>query len=282
MSIIDLGIAGASIADQFKNKNKKGLTNLLGSATSILSGDPTGIVSGIVGKITGNLSAVFANGMDFHCWGSSWNPSKAQKEAPAMIEFILEQSGFLGSQSVDNFNRFMKYISVAIAAEPGGRDCTRKGRQKLKECYQNAKDEAIAQYANVFQLVGYNTLKKSDRYTLPFVVKPHSHKYSMKDSQDGSEIEVPEFASKFISDVLFSPSGMTGDNVNDVTNANTNNNDRGNNSGNNTDSGSFDGGISSGNSDAYSTVPQSKEGEMSGFIWLIMGLVGYYIYKNKK
>lgn len=55
----------------------------------------------------GNL---LSNGFDLSCWNSSYSPSKAKEETPAVIKAKLDKSGFLGQATPENLNQFLNFI----------------------------------------------------------------------------------------------------------------------------------------------------------------------------
>jgi hypothetical protein len=146
-------------------------TGVVGSALTGLKmvpvyGQALALVEGIIGKSTINstLGALFAKDGGIKCWGSSWTPSKAEREVPAHAQYVI--TAFKKALNVTpdkleaSLNTFFKsgwkagqlYPSKAYWWLNSGsaRDCTKRGLETyvmgmdgvLSECLRAAKKAA--------------------------------------------------------------------------------------------------------------------------------------------
>lgn len=95
------------------------------------------LASNIMGQLTGafanTLGAVFGNGMDLSCWGSSFTPAQAKIEAPKFFQACLNDSGVLQNPTTDTLDKFSRILWCRIRDYQIGSgmsqyaSCTRKG-----------------------------------------------------------------------------------------------------------------------------------------------------------
>ncbi|WP_281990521.1 hypothetical protein [Aquimarina aggregata] len=84
------------------------------------------------------IGAIFANGFDVSCWGSSYNPSKAKADVELDMPFILKFSGLETEINAENLATFLNLAEGYKAdAQNGTRSryakCTRRGHELRKQ-----------------------------------------------------------------------------------------------------------------------------------------------------
>lgn len=136
-------------------------SNIVDSANGTASLDIAGILNTLDGfglNVVSGLSNLFANGMDFSCWNSSYNPQEAQKDITADIPFALKWSGFQDNPNSATLNKLMTFIYSY-------RDDAQNG-QKLVKCSAKGhkmREDAISQFENSIMAVvrdAYNVVNK--------------------------------------------------------------------------------------------------------------------------
>jgi len=87
------------------------------------------------GWFDSTFGAVFSNGFDFSCWGSSNSPEKAKKEVEQDSIWILEQSGLKTNINKNTIQKFLDWTNLYKHARYIGKNngdlarCTRKGNE---------------------------------------------------------------------------------------------------------------------------------------------------------
>lgn len=93
----------------------------------------TGLLSSLTGKITSNIMDVISFG-DLTCWGSSYNPKKAQNDITLDFPKMIEVSGIENNINDKSINMFSMMIDTYIADAKNGMSprfakCTQKGHK---------------------------------------------------------------------------------------------------------------------------------------------------------
>ncbi len=110
------------------------------------------------------LGAIFANGFDVSCWGSSYNPSKAKADVAVDMPFILKFSGLENQINAQNLATFLNLAEGYKAdAQNGTRSryakCTRKGHELRKQAVDALMSRVLTEIKANFILTP--TLKKA-------------------------------------------------------------------------------------------------------------------------
>lgn len=84
------------------------------------------------------FGAIFANGFDFSCWGSGYNPSQARKDVEKDMPFFLQFSGLDKQVNTANYNRFINALyayrsDAAFHQQSRYAKCTREGHRVRME-----------------------------------------------------------------------------------------------------------------------------------------------------
>lgn len=112
----------------------------------LLGIDPTTLISDTFSSTLGN---VLANGLNLSCWGSSYSPAEARKEAPVHVQQKLELSGFLQNPSTETLNQFRNFIyqeiyGLELYITRDYASCTKDGwRTKIEYMDTFAKDMLV-------------------------------------------------------------------------------------------------------------------------------------------
>lgn len=151
--------------------------------TSSLKDGVTGVVSGDYGAVLSSVSklipidktfgAVFANGFDLSCWGSSFSESIAKKDMQVDFPFMQEWSGIYKISNTDNLEKFLtiteNYYQDAI--DPKRRNyasCTKKGHALVAKAIINFRNETLEQFKNQGFTLVPNGKKTMELPRLPF------------------------------------------------------------------------------------------------------------------
>ncbi len=108
------------------------------------------------------FGAIFANGFDVSCWGSSYNPSKAKQDVTLDIPFILQHSGLDKAVNESNFNKFMNFAYGYKSDAQNGQNsrfakCTRKGHAVREQAIDSLIQEVMTTVKFGFKLVSKGT-----------------------------------------------------------------------------------------------------------------------------
>ncbi|WP_299431540.1 transglutaminase-like domain-containing protein [uncultured Aquimarina sp.] len=101
------------------------------------------------------FGAIFANGFNFSCWGSSYSPSKAKKNVEVDMPFIVAYSGLEKAITAFNLAKFLNLARGYQADAIGGQNsrfakCTRQGhsirQQAIEAVIENVMDSIKSLY----------------------------------------------------------------------------------------------------------------------------------------
>ncbi|MEB3346321.1 hypothetical protein U6A24_12660 [Aquimarina gracilis] len=95
------------------------------------------------------FGAIFANGFDVSCWGSSYNETKAKQDVQLDIPFILEYSGLNNTINETNLNKFLNLAEAYKADAKNGQKskfakCTRKGHRLREQAINSLIQEVMS------------------------------------------------------------------------------------------------------------------------------------------
>lgn len=130
-----------------------------GTAIGALAGSWLGdSLTSFLGDVGGNFSAVFANGFDLSCWGSSNSPSYAKETTPKDMNDLLDFSGIGSAVNSATYTKFIKYVDFYIARKmesatnSSNASCTRKGNQTAADMAGLFKSELESQVKAQFNV----------------------------------------------------------------------------------------------------------------------------------
>ncbi|WP_445458103.1 hypothetical protein [Flavobacterium sp. HNIBRBA15423] len=139
----------------FTNASTAG-ANIVDTANGTASLDVNTILTALDGfgiNVVSGFSNLFANGMDFSCWNSSYNPQEAQKDITADIPFALKWSGFEDNPNNETIKNLMKFIySYRSDAQNGQKlvKCSAKGHKMREEAISAFEDQIMGLVRNNF------------------------------------------------------------------------------------------------------------------------------------
>jgi hypothetical protein len=150
------GNAASSIASgPFSNLSVGGITagSIMGAAT----GNPiaiAGLVINVLKKIIPiekTFGAVFANGFDLSCWGSSYSEQKAKEDILIWIPFLRDWSGIYTSPTTANLDRFQFATQSMINDAINGQQskyakCSRKGWALVQKAVEELKKNTYEEF----------------------------------------------------------------------------------------------------------------------------------------
>jgi hypothetical protein len=124
------------------------LDSIVGGATSLLTGNPLGIIGLITSLIPFDktFGAVFANGFDLSCWGSTVTPSMAkgwgEKDFPMVLNETLAKS--INLQNLNMYLDAMNHLE-SMARDWGSRmrSCSQKGLYNYANAAKTAKEGVL-------------------------------------------------------------------------------------------------------------------------------------------
>ena len=106
------------------------------------------------------FGAIFANGFDVTCWGSSNSPSQTKTEVPVDANYYLNQSGLRLVVNQDNLNKFALMTTAYIKARDMDRNdnnvanCTKKSGEVGYQLMKKFRDDVINGIKNKLQQAG--------------------------------------------------------------------------------------------------------------------------------
>lgn len=133
------------------------ISSISNAVTGLISGNPLaaiGLITSLI-PIDKTFGAVFANGFNLSCWGSSTPPNVmkelSQKDIPAVYEATLGKG-----ISQQNLNTFLDYMNHMIyrcrQRVPQVVSCSGKGLTQYADAAEVAKKEVLTQLATVVDL----------------------------------------------------------------------------------------------------------------------------------
>lgn len=107
-------------------------------------------IASSAGWFNSTFGAVFANGFNLSCWGSSNSPEKSKGEVAQDSAYFLAQSGIKNTISEATVNKFLWFVDAYIYARNIGRNngdvakCTRQGNQVGWELMKKFRSEIMS------------------------------------------------------------------------------------------------------------------------------------------
>ncbi|MEP0266580.1 hypothetical protein [Dokdonia sp.] len=137
------------------------------------------------------FGAVFANGWDFSCFGSSLSPAEAKSNHEIDMPFILENSGIKNNPSVANINKYMLDLDIYILAmQVLQRDkfveCTRDGGQLAEQLLIAFKKVMLGAIGGTLAGQGKELVETGTRQV------PGEHRLKNKSGQGGGTFRLDE------------------------------------------------------------------------------------------
>lgn len=134
---------------------------VVSAATGLLTGNPLaaiGLITNLI-PMEKTFGAVFANGFDLSCWGSSYSEQKAKTDIELWLPYIKEWSGIYTNASNENLDRF-QFITAALldqaikAQAPKFAACTRKGWALVQKGVEELRKNVYQDFtSNNFKLI---------------------------------------------------------------------------------------------------------------------------------
>jgi hypothetical protein len=124
-----------------------GAIDIGATVTQAATGDFTGATLGILTSVLPfdkTFGAVFANGFDLSCWGSSYSEQKAKTDLEKLLPAMISWSNVQANPTTESLDKFLFYSQAAINDSIHGQlskyaKCSRKGhalRQKGVEVFR--------------------------------------------------------------------------------------------------------------------------------------------------
>lgn len=159
-----LGSARSAILELSGNYNGLGNPDQATTDTNQDSGQELEEVTQIVldsNWFEDTFGAIFANGFDFSCWGSSYNPSQGRKDVEKDMPFFLQFSGLDREVNTTNYNRFQNAIlayrsDAAFHQQSRYAKCTREGhrvRMEAVDRFVESINQTVRQSYNLTPLI---------------------------------------------------------------------------------------------------------------------------------
>lgn len=138
-----------------------------------------------------NFSDIFANGINFSCWGSSNNPTKSKEQCSVDLPWILQRSGMKSSLNEATINKFVREISVykhirhfGAYTDGGLAECTKEGNKLGFELSQAFLDQAMVSVQKSLASVGKQLTKSASFRTSATLPAPPSGYYGSMSAPD--------------------------------------------------------------------------------------------------
>lgn len=147
-------------------------------------------VASSTGWFNSTFGAVFANGFNLSCWGSSNNPEKSKGEVAKDSAYFLNQSGLKTTISAANVNSFCRSVDVYIRARDISRNngdiakCSRQGSQVGWELMKRFKTEILNNIETELR-------NRNIQFTKTTITDPSSIKMNVQSSYWNGRVEVP-------------------------------------------------------------------------------------------
>lgn len=117
-----------------------GINTNNGSNNTTQSGSTAGEIFNVVsetGWFNSTFGAVFSNGLNLSCWGSSYSPKQSQEDVAVDLPFLLEESGLKNNPNSNTLSKFMNatgaYLGTAQNGQTLSAKCSRDGWAKTEQ-----------------------------------------------------------------------------------------------------------------------------------------------------
>lgn len=136
-------------------------------AGDVISGIQDTILGNLGGAFNSTFGAVFANGLDFSCWNSSYSPNEAKAEMPKFVKIWLDESKVLTNPSSETLSYLSNRVSLAVSmwnnriAQPKYAKCTKDG---WRYCVRYAEEQFKAVLAELGKYYNIQEVGKQPCY----------------------------------------------------------------------------------------------------------------------